>query len=70
MRESDFGQTYVPARNNSDYLLSGDTPGPLPPLVSIESLRNTNLPAQPLRIRGVVTLTHPIYVQDSSAVLR
>jgi hypothetical protein len=67
MRESDFGQTYVPARNNSDYLFSGDTSGPLPPLVSIESLRNTNLPVQPLRIRGVVTLTHPIYVQDSSA---
>lgn len=69
MRESDFGQTYVPARNYqpSDFLLSSADPEPVPPLVAIESLRNTNLPAPLVRIRGVVTLTHPLYVQDSSA---
>lgn len=69
MRESDFAQTYLPGQNSqtSDYLVSGENSGPVPPLIPIESIKNTHLPAQPLRIRGVVTLTHPLYVQDSSA---
>lgn len=71
MRESEFGQTYLPARNyqHSDFLLSSDggKAGPVPALSSIDALRSINLPSPLLRIRGVVTLTHPLYVQDSTA---
>lgn len=38
---------------------------PEPPLVSIEDLRSSNWPGRTMRIRGVVTLTDPLYVQDS-----
>lgn len=69
MREADFPQTYFPAQNyqHSDSPLSTKSAQPPPPLVPIEALRNINLPAPPVRIRGVVTLTHPLYVQDTSA---
>lgn len=69
MRELDFPQSYGSPRvyQRSNFLLSPTNTGPPPPLTPIESLRNMNLPAPPVRIRGVVTLTHPLYVQDSSA---
>ncbi len=38
---------------------------PEPPLVSIEDLRTSNWLGRSIRIRGVVTLTDPLYVQDS-----
>ncbi len=38
---------------------------PEPPLVSIDDLRTSNWLGRSIRIRGVVTLTDPLYVQDS-----
>ncbi|MGH9586003.1 MAG: ATP-binding protein [Acidobacteriaceae bacterium] len=69
MRAQDFPLSYGSPRvyQQSNFLLSPEAPGTPPALVPIESLRNMNLPAPPVRIRGVVTLTHPLYVQDTSA---
>jgi signal transduction histidine kinase len=70
MREQYFKTTYLPARS-----YQSDSPQQLPVesqnnlihrIVSIEDLRTTPLEDQTVQIRGVVTLTSPLYVQDSS----
>jgi hypothetical protein len=70
IRQLDFGQTYIPARTyegtRRQSAQTQEPPDPLPPLVPIESMRSLD-PGTTVRIRGVVTITHPLYVQDSSS---
>lgn len=73
MRLSDFAEMYVPGRpdalagteESSRRQPSKKEHQPLPPLVSVESMR-TMAPPTEVRIRGVVTLIHPLYIQDST----
>jgi signal transduction histidine kinase len=71
IRLSDFAQNYVPARIDelTSDRLSGQAkstkPELLPPLTSVESMRTMASRAE-VRVRGVVTLTHPLYIQDST----
>lgn len=72
MREADFGQTYLPGRGYDAG--SAATPAgsvharaqDAPPLLPIERLKSMAGSPAPMRIRGVVTLIDPLYVQDST----
>ena len=69
MRESNFHSTFTPARSyrSSDVSesSSADT-APTSALISIESARASAAQNTSVRLRGVVTLTSPIYVQDNT----
>ena len=72
MMQENLAQTSTAAQtyDSSSLLLSDTGSGKAsaisaPPLVSIEELRTATWLGRPMRIRGVVTLTDPLYVQDS-----
>lgn len=70
MREMDFKNTYVPVRSYRNRLgaqASGGLSGmDIPQIASIDSVRTPPMRDETVTIRGVVTLTSPLYVQDSS----
>ena len=71
MRDAYFKETYTPARSYQSAVVGApaETAGDIdaePRLVPIANLRTLSAPADPVTIRGVVTLTSPLYIQDSS----
>jgi signal transduction histidine kinase len=70
MRETYFKDTYSPVRsyqNLQNVELGSSTPGlGTSQIVDIDSVRTPTLTDEMVTIRGVVTLTSPLYVQDSS----
>jgi signal transduction histidine kinase len=70
MREQYFKSTYRPVRTYQPDTLVGvgeEEPDASPPqLGSIEDIRTTPVDDARVAIRGVVTLTSPLYVQDST----
>lgn len=72
MREADFGQTYSPAqRYDTEFVTpsrqdAAVQSGKAAPLLAIEQLRTMGVSDAMVRVRGVVTLTDPLYVQDST----
>jgi signal transduction histidine kinase len=70
MREQYFKSTYLPVQGYQPDILVGlgeQEPHESPPqLVSIENVRTTPMQEERVAIRGVVTLTSPLYVQDST----
>ena len=72
MRDADLAESHGPERNNhiGMILLSGNHLRSAklhePELAPIESLKEAIWPGQQLRIRGVVTLIDPLFVQDST----
>ncbi|HUV71267.1 MAG TPA: ATP-binding protein [Terracidiphilus sp.] len=72
MRRFDFGKTYFPVHGHQKTILAlmQEVPRqPVRPLVSlapIESVRSMITPDATVRVRGVVTLANPVYIQDSS----
>jgi len=70
MRESNFHSTFTPPRSyrrpdTSSEFSSADAT-PTSPLIPIESARASTAQNQSVRLRGVVTLTSPIYIQDNT----
>lgn len=70
MREAYFKETYTPARSYQSAIVGmaekgGDAERERQ-LVSIGDLRTLPSPTGPVTIRGVVTLTSPLYIQDST----
>ncbi len=70
MRQTYFKDTYSPVRsyqNPQNVAPGSSTPGlNISQIVDIDSVRTPPLKDEPVTIRGVVTLTSPLYVQDSS----
>ena len=72
MRDIDLAQSHGAEQDNhrATMLLSNNHSkagsSQAPELVPIQSLKTTIWPAQPLRIRGVVTLIDPLFIQDST----
>ncbi len=66
MREAYFRSTYEPARSFRPVTLSGDTRTEKAP-VSIATARNSGPQPGEVTLRGIVTLTSPLYIQDNSA---
>ena len=70
MRETYFKDTYSPVRsyqNTQNSEVGGNTPGSdMSRVVDIDAVRTPPLKDESVTIRGVVTLTSPLYVQDSS----
>lgn len=69
--EADYNRMRAVGSLSTESLLASNrsaaaAPGPLPDLVPIDSLRAITTSVRDVRIRGVVTLTDPIYVQDST----
>jgi len=69
MRATEFANSYLPAESykpaGSDENVASDFR-----LISIGELRESMWSAHHLRIRGVVTFTDPIYIQDSTGGVR
>jgi signal transduction histidine kinase len=69
MRETYFKGTYFPVRSYQDLQIGRSIDGvgvEIPQITNIESVRTPPLKDETVTIRGVVTLTSPLYVQDSS----
>ena len=70
MRESNFHSTFTPPgsyrRPDTSSAFSSADATPTSPLIPIESARASTAQSQPVRLRGVVTLTSPIYIQDNT----
>jgi signal transduction histidine kinase len=67
MRERYFKDTYMPVRSyqpDNTARSEGSEDGSPPQIVSIEDVRTTPLEDKIVTIRGVLTLTSPLYVQD------
>ncbi len=70
MRESNFRSTFTSPRSyrspdTSTESSSAETT-PTPPLIPIESARASTGQNKTVRLRGVVTLTSPMYIQDNT----
>ncbi len=70
IHETYFKDTYSPIRSYQRFQdpasVAGSRPLNTPEIVSIDSIRTPPLKDSVVTVRGVVTLTSPLYVQDSS----
>jgi signal transduction histidine kinase len=65
MREAGFASIYAPAQRYPSTTPGGNN-GSDSRFVSIGELRESTWPSHNLRIRGVVTFTDPLYIQDTT----
>lgn len=69
IRETTLAQAHLPAKTDPSFsILLPDRPGTpgAVDLLPVSALKTSALPGTTVRVRGVVTLTDPIFLQDSS----